>query len=56
MPKRIGTASTIGQLKAILAGEELADLPDDFPVRVQTMSHEFPVDVMRHQRCLTLEP
>jgi hypothetical protein len=46
-----GTAKTVGELKKLLEDE-----PDDLPVRLQTISHEFPPDVYRHQLCIMLEP
>jgi NTP pyrophosphatase (non-canonical NTP hydrolase) len=53
MTTRIGTANTVGELKKIL--EDL-EVTDDFPVRVSTLSHTWPVDVTKHQLCITLEP
>lgn len=50
-PTYRGTAQNVGQLRALLEG-----LDDDFPVRVLTMSHEFPPDVKLHARCVVLEP
>lgn len=46
-----GTAKTVGELITILTS-----FPKDKPVRVLTMSHEWPVEVREHQLCITLEP
>jgi hypothetical protein len=46
-----GTARTCGELIKILE-----QFPAEKPVRVLTMSHEWPPDVREHQRCVTLEP
>lgn len=45
-----GTANTVGELIKLLE-----ESPFDFPVRMQSISHEFPVGVRKHDRCIMLE-
>ncbi len=51
MPNRIGSANTVQELIDLLT-----QLPPDKPVRVLTMTHEFPAQVCEHERCVTVEP
>ena len=51
MSRYVATANTVKELIEILA-----ELPQEKPVRVLTISHEFPPEVREHERCVTLEP
>lgn len=50
MAKCVGTALSVKELIEILA-----TFPPELPVRVRTISHEWPVSVYKHELCLTLE-
>jgi hypothetical protein len=51
MSARIGSANTVQELIDLLTG-----LPPDKPVRVLSLTHEFPPDVREHEGCITIEP
>ncbi len=51
MSTYVAAANTVGELIEALQG-----LPLEKPVRVLTMTHEFPPEVREHERCITLEP
>lgn len=50
MSASVGTAKTVGELIEILQR-----YPADFPVRSRSLSHEWPVEVEKHERCLTID-
>lgn len=45
-----GTARTVRELIAILE-----QFPPDKPIRMKSISHEWPVDVHEHMRCIMLD-
>jgi hypothetical protein len=51
LAQMLGRPNTVGELIAILQ-----TLPPEKPVRVPSLSHEFPPTVSEHERCVTLEP
>ena len=54
MSTYISTPNTVQELIDVLNG--LSPESKAKPVRVLTMSHEFPPDIREHERCVTLEP